>query len=46
MQDSSLLNQYYRVVSVEEFFNAIQHIHCDELFHAGYKKIFEKVQLL
>ena len=43
VQDNSLLNQYYRVV---EFFNTIQHIYCNELLHAGYKKTFEKELLL
>lgn len=40
---NSLLQHHYRVIYVEDFYNTIKQIHCDELLHAGYRKTFEKV---
>ena len=45
IDDNSLLHQHYRVVYVEEFYDTIKQIHCDELLHVGYRKTFEKVAI-
>ena len=37
VQDNPLLNHCYHVMLLKVFFNAIQHIQCDVLLHAGYR---------
>ena len=42
-EDPARLGNFRRVIPVGRMFDAVKQIHCEELQHAGYKKVLEKM---
>ncbi|KAL5503594.1 hypothetical protein EMCRGX_G010567 [Ephydatia muelleri] len=46
VEDNTALDKYRRVAHVEEFYDIIRDVHEKELLHGGYKKTFDKIDLI
>eukprot|EP00731_Ephydatia_muelleri_P032193 Em0023g700a len=46
VEDNTALDKYRRVAHVEEFYDIIRDVHEKELLNGGYKKTFDKIDLI